>query len=84
MCLLRDVCFVVLALVYATCAPPTLGFQSVNSCPLQCLFDKCGVPFLPLEVLVSIADCPVRLCFCVTVLSFLTYPVFWYCYCMFA
>ena len=34
-------------------------------------------PFLPLDVLVSIADCPVRLCFCVTVLfSFLFYPFF--------
>ena len=38
---------------------PLLGFQSVNSYLLQCLFDNCCVLFFPLDVLVSIADCPV-------------------------
>ena len=42
---------------------PLLGFQSVSGHLLQCLFDKAVFPFFPLEVLVSIADCPVRLCF---------------------
>ena len=43
---------------------PLLGFQSVNSYLLQCLFDTRCVPFLPLEVLVSIANSPVRLFLC--------------------
>ena len=59
-------------LVYSQCAScvicaglcvchmqPLLGFQSVNSYLLQCLFDNCCVLFFPLDVLVSIADCPV-------------------------
>ena len=49
---------------------------------LQCLFYKCCLPFLPLEVLVSIADCPVWLCFCVTVLfSCLFSPPCLFCFC---
>ena len=45
-----------------------------------------SVPFLPLEVLVSIADCPVRLCFRVTVLCsffcvlFLFFSLYCVCY----
>ena len=59
---------------------PLLGFQSVNSYLLQCLFDT----FFPLDVLISIADYPVRLCFCVTVLfSFLFILLLLYCFCMF-
>ena len=63
---------------------PLLGFRAVNGHLLQCLFDKCCVPFLPLEVLVAVADCPVQLCFCVTVPISIPFFYFLYdlCFCI--